>query len=252
MPVNVPPASRAPHARAIRRRTARRDARLVAAAIRAGRSSANDAFDRFLPDDLRSVSPHYWTPIQVVGRAAVWLRETRVRSVIDIGSGAGKFCVAAALLTRCRITGLEHRDSLVSAARDLARAFDVDDRVTFTHGDLSTAAGLSGDCYYFFNPFGDYTFDSPRFAEPDVVFNHETQRRDMEAVAALLSRAPAGTFVITYNGYGGTIPPGYEQIDVAARLPGTLRLWKKHEEAPAGPHGERTKSGWRRVSSNPT
>jgi SAM-dependent methyltransferase len=227
MPVSLLPASLAPHLRATHR-TARRDARIVAAAIRAGRSSANDAFDRLLPNELRSVSRHYWTPLRVVGRAAEWLRETQVRSVIDIGSGAGKFCVAAALLTRCRVTGLEHRASLVSAARDLAGVFDVGDRVTFTHGDLSAAAGLSADCYYFFNPFGDYTFDSPRFADPEVIFSPETQRRDLEAAAALLSRAPLGTFVITYNGYGGTIPPGYEQIDVTARLPGTLRLWKKH------------------------
>ena len=227
LPAHLASRIRAPH------RTARRDARLVAAAIRAGRASANDAFDRFLPDDLRTVSRHYWTPLRVVGRAAAWLRETQARSVIDIGSGAGKFCVAIALLTRCRVMGLEHRASLVSAARDLAEVFAVDDRVTFTHGDLSMAAGLSGDCYYFFNPFGDYTFESPRFAEPEVVFSPETQRRDIEAVAALLSQAPLGTFVITYNGYGGTIPAGYEQVDVAVHLPGTLRLWKKHGGTPS-------------------
>ena len=209
-------------------RTTRRAARLVAAALRAGRQSANDAFDRFLPEELRAVSDQYWTPLPVVRRAALWLRETQVHSVIDIGSGAGKFCVAAALLTRCHIVGVEHRASLVAAARELAGIFEVDDRVAFTHGDLDAVTGSGVDAYYVFNPFGEYAFDSPHFTDPDVTFSSETQRRDIAAVNAMLSRAPIGTFVITYNGFGGKIPAHYEQIDVATRLPGTLRLWKKH------------------------
>jgi SAM-dependent methyltransferase len=208
-------------------RSACRAARLVAAALRSGRSSANDAFDRFLPGELRTVSDQYWTPVPVIRQAAVWLRETQVQTVVDIGSGSGKFCVAAALLTRCRFVGLEHRASLVDAARNLAGTFEVDDRVTFVHGELAATSELSGDAFYFFNPFGDYAFESDRFAEPGFTFTPETHRRDIIAVNALLARAPLGTFVITYNGFGGKVPRGYEQIDVATRLPGTLRLWKK-------------------------
>ena len=208
-------------------RAPRRSARLVAAALRTGRPSVDDAFDRFLPDALREVSRHYWTPLPVVRKAAVWLRETRVRTVVDVGSGAGKFCVAAALLTRCRFIGVEHRSSLVAAARDLAEVFEVDDRASFMNGDLDTAGTFGADAYYFFNPFGAYDFESTRFADPDVTFTTDTQRRDIAATAAMLSLAPIGTFVITYNGFGGTIPAGYEEIDRAARLPGTLRLWKK-------------------------
>ncbi len=208
-------------------RTNRRAARLVAAALRTGRRSADAAFDRFLPDELQRVSRHYWTPLPVIRRAAVWLRDTRVRTVVDVGSGAGKFCVAAALLTRCQFVGVEHRSSLVTAARDLAGVFELDDRVTFMKGDLETASGIDAGAYYFFNPFGAYDFESTLFVDPDVTFSTDTQRRDIAAVAAMLARAPAGTVAITYNGFGGTIPPDYQQIDVATRLPGTLRLWKK-------------------------
>ncbi len=207
----------------------RRRARLIAAAIRSGQTSADDAFDRALPDALRDVSAHYWTPVRVARLAATWLRETQARTVIDIGSGAGKFCVVAAMLTRCRFTGLEHRASLVAAARELAATFGVDDRVTFVHGGLDAAAGLAGDAYYLFNPFGDYTFRSTRFTDPDVTFTTESQQQDVAATAALLSRARPGTFVITYNGFGGSVPQGYEQIDAATRLPGTLRLWKQKD-----------------------
>lgn len=212
-------------------RGARRGARLVAAALRAGRPSANEAFDRFLPDELRRVSDRYWTPLSVVRRAAQWLRETQARSVVDIGSGAGKFCVAAALLTRCEVVGLERRAALAAAARDLAAVFDVDARVRIVTGELDPLTAPRADAYYFFNPFGEYRFDSAVFDEPGTAFTHEHHRRGVAAVTTLLSRAPAGTFVITYNGFGGTMPSSYEQIDIAQRLPGTLRLWKRRTTA---------------------
>jgi predicted RNA methylase len=208
-------------------RSTRRAARLVAAALRAGRASANDAFDRFLPQELRDVSGQYWTPLPIVRRAAAWLREAQVRTVVDIGSGAGKFCVAGALLTRCRFVGLEQRAALVTTARGLAETFGVDDRVTFVHGTCGATTTPVGDAYYLFNPFGEYVFDSARFAEPDVAFTRETYRADIAAVTELLSRAPMGTIVITLNGFGGKFPPGYEQVDIGLGLQGTLRLWKK-------------------------
>jgi SAM-dependent methyltransferase len=211
-----------------RARSVRRAARLVAAALRAGRTP-DDAFDRFLPPELRDVSAQYWTPLRVVRQAAAWLRETQVRTVVDIGSGAGKFCVAAALLTRCRFVGLEKRASLVDASRELAGIFEVDDRVVFVNGNLGVTPAPAGDAYYFFNPFGEYAFYSRRFAEPGMALTPEAHARDVAAAAASLSRAPVGTFAITLNGFGGKVPAGYEQIDVARRLPGTLRLWKKQE-----------------------
>lgn len=214
-------------------RDTRRAARLVAAALRAGRPSANDAFDRFLPEALRDVSHKYWTPVPVIRRAATWLRETHVADVVDIGSGAGKFCVAAALLTRCRFIGLEHRASLVDASRSLAGTFEVADRVTFIRGELAQTTNLAAAAYYFFNPFGDYSFESERFSEPGLAFTSETHKRDIVAVHALLSSAPDGTFLITYNGFGGKVPATYLQLDVIDRLPGTLRLWRKADRPAA-------------------
>lgn len=207
-------------------RSDRRAARLVAAALRAGRPSANDAFDRFMPDELRQVSDRYWTPLPVVRRAAQWLRETQARSVVDLGSGSGKFCVAAALLTRCEFVGVEQRAPLVAAARDLAAVFGVDDRVSFVTAELDPLTAPPSEAYYLFNPFGQYTFESDAYDDPALDFTPEVHRRGVSAVTKLLEGAPAGTFVITYNGFGSKPPPGYEQIDIALHLPGTLRLWK--------------------------
>src|SRR5689334_21585543 len=55
-------------------------------ALRGGRRAPDANFDRFLPADLRSVSWSYWTPLDAAVRAAQWLRELQVRTVVDIGS----------------------------------------------------------------------------------------------------------------------------------------------------------------------
>src|SRR5688572_15369217 len=97
-----------------------RAAQYVADALRMQQRPTDRAFDRFLPEDLRAVSMKYWTPLRVVKRAAEWLNDVNARHVVDIGSGAGKFCVATATLSRARFTGLEQSRSLVGSARALA------------------------------------------------------------------------------------------------------------------------------------
>src|SRR5690606_20847907 len=110
--------------------------RRIADALRAGRCPPDAAFDLLLPEALASLSGDQWTPLEVALVAARWLREAGVRRVVDIGSGPGKFCIAAALASRCELVGLEQNPRCVSVARSLARLFGVEDRVRIVHGTL--------------------------------------------------------------------------------------------------------------------
>src|SRR5712691_2830027 len=197
-----------------------------------GNFPADRAFDHFLPDELRVVSSQYWTPLVVAKRAAEWLDDLKVRTVVDIGSGAGKFCVAAALAGRCRFTGLEQRTRLVASARTLARRFEVDDRVSFVEGTLGDIATPVADAYYLYNPFGEYLFGSKEHFDSDVERSDERYKRDVAAVQDLLQRARFGTCVLTYNGFGGRVPSSYQQICVDNELPNELRLWRKERSKP--------------------
>jgi hypothetical protein len=195
--------------------------------MRAGSCPIDRSFDRFLPEPLRLVSPEYWTPLAVAKRAADWLEDLGIRTVVDIGSGAGKFCVVGALFGTCRFIGLEQYSSLVTSAVALVDLFDLNDRVSFVAGALGAVPTPVGDAYYFFNPFGDYWLgaDYPRKAGADVTGTRWAD--DIAAAEDLLHRLPAGTWILTYNGFGGRVPASYELVRVDRELPGVLRLWRK-------------------------
>jgi SAM-dependent methyltransferase len=199
-------------------------------AFRDGRCPSDILFDRFLPRALRLVSVVHFTPLIAAYRAAQWIDELGLRSVVDIGAGAGKFCVAAALASRAHFLGIEQRTRLVAVARELARTFEVQRRVTFVQGTFGVGQQPipAADVYYLFNPFGENLYGPPDRIDDEVELSDERYVRDVLAVEALLEEAPVGTHLLTYNGFGGEPPPMYREIRVDDRsLPNVLRLWRK-------------------------
>lgn len=212
----------------------------VAELLRAVACPEDQVFDQFLPDELRAVSDQYWTPLVVIRRAAQWLDEVGIRTVLDIGSGAGKFCVAAALGGHCHFTGLEQRPRLVEAARRLARTFAVTDRTCFLEGTLGVLPLPRVDAYYLYNPFDEAAFHPETRLDHDVDHSHERRLSDIAAMQKLLREAKVGTYVLTYNGFGGNLPAGYRELRVDRGLPQVLRLSRK------------VSSGARRTTSSST
>jgi hypothetical protein len=204
-----------------------RHARRVAELLRAGRCPPDFVFDRFLPGRLRAVAPFFWTPLSVAARAAEWFEECGVQSVVDIGSGVGKFCIATALMGRGRFIGLEHRGRCVLAARELARLFEVSDRVCFLEGAFGVRHTPEVDAYYLYNPFAENLFGARERLDNEVALDLERFRSDVEAALQLFETAPVGTHVLTYNGFGAEMPEGYVQIRNDLELPNALRLWRK-------------------------
>lgn len=202
-------------------------AQQLAEMMRTGSCPSDRSFDRFLPEQLRLVSPEYWTPVAVAKRAADWLEDLGIRTVVDIGSGAGKFCVAGALFGSCQFVGLEQYSSLVTSAVELADLFDLHDRVSFAAGALGAAPTPVGEAYYFFNPFGDYWLGADYPPEAGAGVTLARYADDVAAAEDLLRRVPVGTWILTYNGFGGRLPAGYELARVDWKLRGVLRLWRK-------------------------
>jgi SAM-dependent methyltransferase len=202
--------------------------RLLADAVRSGRRASDHAFDRFLLPEFQAASQQYWTPLAVAKRAAQWLAELGVRRVFDVGSGAGKFCVAAALACDAQFVGVEQRPRLVAAARELALVFGVSDRVKFVHGRFDRLSP-STDAYYFYNSFGENLFDAENRLDEDVELSAGRYRDDVVAAERMLREAPTGTHLLTYNGFGGMVPDSYSEVRVDRELPCVLRMWRKED-----------------------
>lgn len=185
------------------------------------------AFDRHLPDDLRVRSALHFTPRYVAVRAAAWIDEADIRTVVDIGSGAGKFCVAAALAGRATYVGLEQRARLVEASRELALHFGLEHRVRFVHGTFGFTCLPSAEAYYMYNPFGENLFGPQSQIDEDVELCESRYHRDVEATERTLAALPLGTFLITYNGFGGTVPASFRRVRIARDLPNALEMWEK-------------------------
>lgn len=194
--------------------------------LAAGECPADAAFDRHLPAEVRAASAMHWTPVRVAALAARWLDEAGARVVLDLGAGAGKFGVVAALAGRARHVGLEQRPWLVAAARALARRFRVEDRVTFEHG-LLEGPWPAADALYLFNPLGENLLPAARHLDATVELSPARYGRDARGLEDRLAAAPAGTSVVLYNGFGGRMPAGYELWRHDRTLPNELALWRR-------------------------
>jgi hypothetical protein len=199
----------------------------IADALQARTRIPDTSFDGLLPPDLRAVSGRYWTPLRVIARATQWLTELRVRSVVDIGSGAGKFCIAGALGTRCTFTGIEHRPRLASVARSIAELFNLEGRVSFITAAFGSVTTPAADCYYLFNPFGENLFDADERLAEGADLSHARYLDDISRAERLLSSVPVGTYLITYNGFGGDVPDDFEEVRIDVELPAVLRMTRR-------------------------
>lgn len=200
----------------------------LSTSMRQRKAASDRDFDRFFPKRLRSLSQQYWTPLAVVACAVRWLDELGVRTVVDVGSGVGKFCIAGALMSsRCYFLGVEQRPHLVKASRVMAKVYGVSDRVCFLHETYGERVPPEADAYYFFNPYGENMFGSESWLDGSVELSEERFYRDVDSTQHWLAVASRGTYVLTYNGFGGRLPRCYAQVQVARDLPCVLKLWRK-------------------------
>jgi hypothetical protein len=184
-------------------------------------------FDRLLPMRLRAASHRFWTPLEVVRRATTWFEELGVQSVVDIGSGVGKFCVAGAVTSSCSFIGIEQRAPLATLARNLARLFAVDDRVSFIDGRFGEIETPAADCYYLYNPFEENLFPAHEALDDNVELAAAHFRRDVRHFRSLVAALPLGAYVLSYNGVGARMPDCLNEVRVDRELPAVLRLLQK-------------------------
>jgi SAM-dependent methyltransferase len=202
------------------------EGRVLAGSVRGGRPVTDDEFDRIYPDWVRRASDMHWTPYLVARRAAEWLVTDRTTRVLDVGSGAGKFCLIGSLVTQGLFFGIEQRAGLLEVAEESARRCGAT-RTHFIHGNATSLDWGSFDAFYLYNPFYEHVAEiSPEIDEP-IERSHALYVHHVTLTSAKLFSAPIGTRVVTYQGYGGPMPTGYRRLLHESFSGYPLELWQK-------------------------
>ncbi|NUP10034.1 MAG: hypothetical protein HOW73_28630 [Polyangiaceae bacterium] len=207
------------------------------ARLRSGRLT-DEEFDSVYRDPWREVSARFWTPVRVASLAAIWLTEGGAKTVLDVGSGVGKLCIIGASLTPARFVGIEHRHSLITAARTAARQLNVHRRTSFLHAQASLPRMRGYSAIYVFNPFAENLYSHLAHLDDHVELTEKRYWRDVSLVEQTLRCLPRGGRIVTYHGYGGRIP---DNMDLRREQPigtDTLRLWVKADRPPTGAYLE--------------
>ena len=206
--------------------SAAKDYGRIARALRSGALVLDRDFDDVFPYEVRRVSRVFWTPVAVAMRAARLLAPQPGARILDVGAGVGKFCIVAAATVGAHVRGVEHRGHFVDIARGAASKVGVD--VDFVHGTLEDEDASAVDGVYLFNPFAE-NLSSPRdHLDKTVELSLSRFWRDVGTTECFLRAARAGTRVVTYCGFGGTMPEDYV-LALRERRSSNLELWIKSD-----------------------
>jgi len=199
---------------------------LTATRLRMGEDVADDDFDLAYPPWVRVASFRHWTRVKVARQAANLLAGVGAKNVLDIGAGPGKFCIVGALSTSAHFTGVEQRQDLVEVAQNASFQFGMD-RTRFVHANLVDFDCSSFDGFYLYNPFQEQIKHHP-FPNDDVLrVPQALYNMYVASTIAQLSRAPIGTAVVTYNGFGAAMPRQYHRLHWQEIGGAELVLWIK-------------------------
>lgn len=196
-------------------------AEAIRTAIETGAFVADATFDALYPDELRDRSQLHWTPVETSRRAAALLDPPRGGSVLDVGCGVGKPALIARLL-RADVTwwGVDHDAPSIEAANHAAYQLGIRDGVRFVHAEAWDVDWSRFDAFYFFNPFPALPEAPGNAFQKYGAFVAECARAE-ERLAALR----AGTRIVTYHGFGGDMPDGFELLGREAAGTDELQLW---------------------------
>ncbi|HFA48466.1 MAG TPA: methyltransferase domain-containing protein [Bacteroidetes bacterium] len=191
--------------------------------IKSGAEISDDDFDTIYPDELRVVSETHFTPVIVAQKATRYLVKKAGTKILDIGSGAGKFCLIGAACTKGFFIGVEQRETLHSLAVQLAKDYRLEN-TSFFRADITDIEFQAFDAFYIFNSFYENLDQGERIDDTiDLDKNRYTEHSNY--VRQQLAAMPKWTRLVTYFSYLDEIPNSYEvqKTDMG----GKLKFWEK-------------------------
>lgn len=186
----------------------------------------DEEFDLLLPSRLRPHSATHWTPVEAAVLASRLAAFKPGARVLDVGSGAGKFCIIGSITNpRATFHGVEQRGALVSAAKAFVREHAVPG-ATFTHAEASAVQWSRYDAVYFFNPFWEHMAEEKRI-DNAIPLHAGKYLSDVMMAHARLRDLKPGARVVVLNGFGGEVPDGFTLLSEQRVAELELKVWER-------------------------
>ncbi len=183
----------------------------------------DDFFNTLYPLRIKKLSEFHWTPVKVAKLAADYLVSKPNCKVLDIGSGAGKFCLIGAASTKGHFYGVEQREGLVKLSQGIAKTHKLNN-VEFFHSNITEISFSDYDAFYFYNPFYE-NLDNSLLIDNKIVIDEKLFFTYSEYVENQLKKTPVGTLLVTYWSMGVDNIEGFDLEFTAYN--GKLNFWEK-------------------------
>lgn len=179
-------------------------------------------FNAIYPEKIQTLSKRHWTPVRVAKTASEFLVSKPGARVLDIGSGAGKFCMIGAAHTKGYFTGVEQREDLVELAKKLSSMYRLR-HVEYVHSNITAIDFRFYNAFYFYNPF----YENVCGDSIDNAVRLDIKLYDVYSsyVAEQLSGLPVGARLAVYHASSTIVPQSFKLVDTL--YSGSLNLWDK-------------------------
>jgi SAM-dependent methyltransferase len=184
----------------------------------------DEIFNKLYPLNIQQKAARHWTRLEVAKAAADFLAPNKDAHVLDIGSGTGKFCIAAAHhKPKAVFYGVEQRKNLVQHAMNCSAKVDIYN-VSFIHGNFTELDLRQFNSFYFYNSFYENLEGSEKI---DNTIDHSLSLYNYynRYLFKQLEQKQKGTRIATYYSLEDEIPPCYYVVKTAFN--GLLKFWMK-------------------------
>lgn len=181
-------------------------------------------FNQLYPLFIQQLTPRHWTPLSVARKAANFLNMEKNVKILDIGSGAGKFCMAAAYYQPEGVYyGVEQRQVLVQCGQEAKEILGLEN-VFFIHGNFTQLDFREYDHFYFYNAFYENLVDTQKI-DNSIEYSEQLYHYYCRYLYKQLEQKPPGTRIATFHSLEDELPATYQVV--GSEMNGLLKFWIK-------------------------
>lgn len=186
--------------------------------------SSDAQFNQLYPSSIQLLAQRHWTPLVVARKAANYLAAESNMRILDIGSGVGKFCLAAAHYKPMAFYyGIEQRKRLINYA-DAAKEKLRIENVSFIEGNFTQIDFRNYDHFYFYNSFYENLTGTDKI-DDSIDYSLELYNYYNRYLYKLLEQKPPGTRLASFHSLEDEIPKGYHIV--GSEMNELLKFWIK-------------------------